>query len=170
MTESQEQAIRSTEAWVQDWVIKHQLCPFARQPMQQGSVRFSASKAVALEPALEALGQELDYFHAHPECDTTLLVYSQGFRDFEQYLDLLELGNALIAELGLETDYQLASFHPDYCFEGAAVNDPSNHTNRSPFPTLHLLRQAQLTQALQHYSNPEQIFERNMALMQRLFK
>ena len=64
--------------------------------------------------------------------------------------------------------YQLASFHPDYCFADADPDDPANYTNRSPCPTLHLLREASLEQALRHVENPEEIPERNIRVAREL--
>jgi hypothetical protein len=64
--------------------------------------------------------------------------------------------------------YQLASFHPNYCFDGSLKNDAANYTNRSPYPMLHLLRESSLEQALAHYPNPEMIPENNIKLTREL--
>ena len=86
------------------------------------------------------------------------------FAEFEDYLDLVELAEALSVELGYEGIYQIASFHPEYCFGGADENDPANYTNRSPYPMVHLLREDSISRALEHYADPEGIPDRNIAL------
>ena len=91
-----------------------------------------------------------------------------GLEDFDDYLDFLAVAEALLVEQGYEGTYQLASFHPDYCFDGAEQDDPANFTNRSPWPMLHLLREAGLEQALAHYPEPEAIPERNIERMGQL--
>jgi len=74
----------------------------------------------------------------------------------------------LLKEQGYEGIYQLASFHPEYRFEGVELNDPANYTNRSPYPMIHILREASVEQALEKYPNPEKIPERNIQLIQGL--
>jgi len=96
------------------------------------------------------------------------LIYAGAFADFDDYLDFLGLAEALLSDQGYEGIYQLASFHPDYSFEEAALDDAANYTNRSPYPMLHLLRESSLEQAIAHYPDPENIPERNIALTREL--
>ena len=156
--------IDATQRWLSSFIIHHNICPFAQREQQRNSIRYHVSQATSLEQALETLMQECAQLDADPETATTLLIFSQGFGDFDDYLDLLTLAEQLMAEQGYEGIYQLASFHPDYCFADSDKGDAANYTNRSPYPMLHLIREAQLEQALAHYPNPEQIPERNIQL------
>jgi hypothetical protein len=100
--------------------------------------------------------------------ETTLLVLTEGLEDFDDYLDLLEIAEALLADRGYEGTFQLASFHPDYVFADAEPDDPANFTNRSPYPMWHLLREAGLERALEHHPDPEGIPARNVEAMREL--
>ena len=96
------------------------------------------------------------------QIETSLLAYPDAFYDFETYLGLVELAEDLLIEQGYEGVYQLASFHPDYRFAETAEDDPANYTNRSPYPMLHLLRESAVEKALENYSQPERIPQRNI--------
>ncbi|MDX1315701.1 MAG: DUF1415 domain-containing protein, partial [Eudoraea sp.] len=100
--------------------------------------------------------------------ETTLFILPQGFDDFENFLDLIDLTNQLIDELGYRSTYQVAHFHPDYCFEGEKENDPANFTNRAPYPTLHLLREASLQKAIESYPDTSAIPDNNIKLARKL--
>lgn len=160
--------LAATRAWVETFVVAHHVCPFAGRELARDSIRFVEVDASDWEVALMTLVEECRHLDETPATETTLLVLSRGVEEFEDYLDLLAIGEALMSEQGYEGTYQLASFHPDYCFEGAAINDAANFTNRSPWPVLHLLREASIEQALAHYPDPAAIPERNIAEMQRL--
>ncbi len=146
-------------------MIGHDICPFAGREVRRDAVRYAVSEGAEFERWLHELAQECQRLDADPEIATTLLIFPRGLEDFETYLDLLALGESLLTSLGYEGVYQLASFHPDYVFEGVGPDDPANFTNRSPEPMLHLLREAELDKALAHYPDPEAIPERNMALL-----
>jgi len=117
-----------------------------------------------LDICLEALVEEMALLDSDTAIETSLLIFTQSVIEFDSFLDCIELANALLIEQGYEGVYQLASFHPDYCFEGEQDNDPANFTNRSPYPMLHLIREASIERALQHYPDPESIPERNIEL------
>ncbi|MDX5376390.1 MAG: DUF1415 domain-containing protein [Halomonas sp.] len=168
MPESLTPACTATRAWVERFVVAHNVCPFARRELVNDTVRFVEVSAKEWEPALEALIDECRRLDATPGIETTLMVLRPGLEDFDDYLDFLAVAEALLVEQGYEGVFQLASFHPDYCFEGAATDDPGNFTNRSPWPMLHLLREAGLERALSHYPDPEAIPERNVEAMRQL--
>lgn len=160
--------LRQSRAWVERFVVAHNVCPFARREVERDSIRYVTVDATSFEPALLALLDECRHLDSHPRTETTLLVILHGVEDFETYLDLLALAEALLEEQGYEGVYQLASFHPDYCFGGTEASDPANYTNRSPWPMLHLLREESLDRALASFAHPERIPERNIALMHEL--
>lgn len=155
--------IEQTKNWVRQVVIGCNFCPFAKKELQLGRIHFEVSSAVEMEAALETFMAECRRLDDNAEIETTLLVFADGFTDFDAYLALVEMAEDLLVEQDYEGVYQVASFHPDYCFAGAAENDPANYTNRSLLPMLHLLREDSLTDALDNFPDPEGIPERNIA-------
>jgi hypothetical protein len=162
--------IARTRRWLERAVIGLNLCPFAKAVYVKQQVRFVLSEACDGDDLLEVLHDELRLLHAaDPELiDTTLIVHPHVLGDFLTYNDFLDRADGLIAELGLEGEIQIASFHPDYQFAGTAADDVSNCTNRSPFPTLHLLREASVERAVAAFPDPDAIVERNIATLEKL--
>lgn len=160
--------VSATRAWLTSFVIAHNICPFARQVYENDSVRFEVIDCTAMEESLTALIEECRHLDAEPKTETTLLIFAEAFSAFDDFLDLVAIAEQLLIEQGYDGIYQLAHFHPDYCFEGSTDEDPSNYTNRSPYPMLHIIREASLEQALRNYPNPENIPERNIALTREL--
>lgn len=162
--------LQATRAWVERAVIGLNLCPFAKAVHSKGLVRYVCSRARDSAALRDALRDELALLAATPaeQIDTTLLVHPWVLADFGDYNDFLDVADALLRELGLDGVLQVASFHPDYRFAGAAPDDPTNATNRAPFPTLHLLREASIDRAVAAFPAPEAIFEANMDTLRRL--
>ncbi|WP_417329893.1 DUF1415 domain-containing protein [Halomonas cupida] len=178
-----ENCLNATRQWVEDFVVAHNVCPFAGREVARNSIEYRQLDGNDLEGALLGLVEVCRYLDETPEVETALLVMPEGLEDFDDYLDALALGEALLIDQGYEGVYQLASFHPDYIFEesvadgtifegsvsdGTDEDDPANYTNRAPWPTWHVIREAGLERALAHYTNPEQIPERNMQRMREL--
>jgi len=166
----EELAIAETRAWVERAVIGLNLCPFAKAPQVKGRVRYIASTARDIETLLTTLIEEVERLAevSDEQIETTLLVHPHALGDFLAYNDFLGVAEDAVAELGLEGVIQVASFHPQYCFAGAGPDDLSNATNRSPYPTLHLLREASIDRAVQAIADAETIYEANIATMDRL--
>lgn len=163
-------AIETTRHWLENVVIGLNLCPFAGLPWRQGRVRFRLSEA-RTQPALaEDLAAELLFLHDADaaECETTLLIHPWVLDDFLDYNDFLDLADRLLEDLKLDGILQIASFHPDYQFADSAADDPANCTNRSPYPMLHLLREASIEAATAKLPNPDLIYERNIETLRQL--
>lgn len=160
--------LNQTRSWVERFVVAHDICPFARREMERDSIRYVATSEHSFEAALLVLIEECRRLDDDSSIETTLLVLPEGVEDFDDYLDLLGLAEALLEDQGYEGVYQLASFHPDYCFHGVEQGDPANYTNRSPWPMLHLLREAGIERALASFPHPERIPERNAALLREM--
>ncbi len=162
--------IKQSQCWLQDFVIKLNLCPFAHQPLRQGRVRFVVSPARSEEQLLQDLLIELRRLASTPseELETTLLIHPWVLKDFLLYNDFLDVVDALLLERNYEGVFQVASLHPDYQFAESEYDDAANYTNRSPFPMLHLLREESLTRVLEKYPEPERIPERNIEIMNQL--
>ena len=165
-----ERALEETRAWVERVVIGLDLCPFAKAPQKQGRVRYVLSEARDAEALLATLVEELNLLAETPaeRTETTLLVHPHVLADFADYNDFLGVAEDAVAELGLEGVIQVASFHPRYRFEGKAEDDVTNATNRSPHPTLHLLREESVERAVAAFPEAEAIWEANVETMRRL--
>ncbi|RUO56495.1 DUF1415 domain-containing protein [Pseudidiomarina homiensis] len=153
--------------WVAEVVVGLNFCPFAHREVEKNRVLYVDSSAQSIESALEDLASAMQQLLEDEQIETTLLVLSQGFHDFDDYLDLLDYAQITLRELNLEGTLQIASFHPHYQFADTADDDVSNYTNRAPFPVLHLLREASLEKVLARYPNPEAIPERNIEVAQQ---
>ncbi len=162
------QALKATQHWLQETVIGFNFCPFAKKELVKKTIDYRVPQTSSQEDALYELLDVFTFMDENPEAETSLLIFEQGFRRFDEYLDLLELANGLLEKEDYEGIYQIASFHPSYIFDGVDEDDPSNYTNRSPFPILHILREESLERALANIDDPEAIPERNIKLAQEL--
>ncbi len=162
--------VEATRQWLEKVVIGLNLCPFAAFPWRQGRVRFRVSDACDQQRLAEDLADELLALQAWVpvECETTLLIHPQVLGDFPDYNDFLDLADRLLEDLALDGTLQIASFHPDYQFADSRPDDPANCTNRSPYPMLHLLREASIEAATANLPDPDVIFERNIKTMREL--
>ncbi len=161
-------ALSACQNWVEKVIIAHNFCPFAKRERDRDSIRYILSPYTTLEHCLQFFADELLYLEDNHSVETSLLVFANGFEDFDQYLELLELSQDVLESIGFSEKFQLASFHPDYCFEGCKEDDVENYSNRSPFPMLHLLREKTVTQVLANYPSPEEIPLRNIAYAKAL--
>ena len=155
--------IEQTLAWVRSFIVEHNICPFAKRELENGSIRVEVVRSKKMEVALEELVAEIEWLNEHPETETTLLVFPTLFKNFDHYLDYVELAESLLEEQGYDGIYQLATFHPDYCFADAEPEEASNYTNRSPYAMVHLLREASVEKAIAFYGDTALIPERNIA-------
>lgn len=162
--------IAQTRAWVDRAVIGLNLCPFAKAPQVKGLVRYVVSTATDPAALLADLIAELERLaeSSAEKLETTLLIHPQVLTDFAEYNDFIEVAEDTVAELDLEGVLQVASFHPDYQFADTAADDLSNATNRSPFPTLHLIREESIDRAVEAFPEAELIYQTNIATLQRL--
>ncbi|MBC7608679.1 MAG: DUF1415 domain-containing protein [Polaromonas sp.] len=165
-----EQVLQKTKHWLEAAVIGLNLCPFAKAVYVKNQVRLVVSKARHADDLLEELDRELDLLVAMPadEIDTTLLIHPTLFEDFLDFNDFLEVADGVVDEHELEGVIQLASFHPQFQFDGTEPDDISNFTNRAPFAILHLLREASVERAVESFPEAESIFEQNIARLESL--
>ena len=146
------------------------LCPFAKAVYVKNQVRLVVSKARHADDLLEELDRELDLLVATPasEIDTTLLIHPTLFIDFLDFNDFLEIAEGVVDEHGLEGVMQLASFHPQFQFDGTEPDDIGNYTNRAPFAIVHLLREESVERAVEAFPQADAIFDTNIATLQKL--
>lgn len=149
-------------------VVGYNLCPFAKRELVRNTVRFVVSEADTEEALLQDLQEELQRLVNEPAIETTLLIHPFVLSDFYDFNNFLDLADSVLIQLELEGIIQIATFHPQYQFGGTMPDDAENYTNRSPYPILHLLREASLESAIERYPDTEEIPARNIALMEEL--
>jgi len=169
-TATGEEIIASTQTWLERAVIGLNLCPFAKSVFVKKQVRYALTAASTPDELLAELEHELTLMvETDPaKLDTTLLIHPLAMTEFLDFHFFLGEVDALIRNLGFEGVFQIASLHPQYEFAGSEPDDIANYTNRSPYPTLHLLRESSIDRAVAAFPDAEAIFERNIETMERL--
>ncbi|MEH6639804.1 MAG: DUF1415 domain-containing protein [Porticoccaceae bacterium] len=162
--QAHEAIVQHVQTWLAEVIIGFNFCPFARREFEAGRIRYRVLDSTKKKLAIKALLEEFQFLDDHGSTETTLLVFADGFREFYAYLDLVDQAQRALEDSGYEGVYQLASFHPDYLFEGEAVDDASHYTNRAPHPMIHVLRESSIARAVASDPNTDQIPERNKAL------
>ena len=162
--------ITSTQQWLERAVIGLNLCPFAKAVYVKRQIRYAVTAATTAKGLLAELRHEIELLgKANPdEIDTTLLIHPQALTDFIDYHRFLKQADVAIRNLGQEGRLQIASFHPAYEFAGSAPDDIANFTNRSPYPMLHLLREASIDRAVMAFPDAATIYERNIDTLRKL--
>jgi hypothetical protein len=162
--------VKNTRRWLEKMVVGLNLCPFSHNVIAQDQVHYAICDATIDAQLKQFYVNELQRLLGANENDvaTSLLMFTRGLEEFDDYLALLDWFQQLLEKAELTEHVQLASFHPQYQFEGVAANDLSHFTNRSPYPTIHLLRQDQMTKALAHVLDPEKIYIDNIKTLNKL--
>ena len=170
MTIAQDSIISQTQDWLTQAVIGLNLCPFAKSVHVKEQIRYVVSEAETPEALLEDLINELTVLRdTDPEqLDTTLLIHPKVLGNFEDFNDFLDVVDAAVEDMELDGELQVASFHPQYQFEGTEPEDIENYTNRTPYPTLHLLREASIERAVDSFPDAADIYETNMETLRKL--
>jgi len=158
----------SVQQWVNTFVVDLNLCPFAKRELVKDRVRFVVSDANNEEALLLHLHAELERLENNSDIETTLLIHPLILNDFDAYNQFLDDADGLLQEMQLDGVFQIASFHPAYQFGGTDIDDAENYTNRSPYPMLHILREASLDAVLATTEHTDQIPVRNIALMNEM--
>ena len=165
MNEGIELAVRR---WVETAVIGLNLCPFAKREWLANRVRLVVNSTESVEVLLESLSHELDRLASDTKIETTLLIHPNTLRSFEDYNQFLGMADQLISLLQFDGFFQIASFHPEYQFDGLDANQVENYTNRSPYPILHILREESLEYAISQHPNTQEIPNTNIRRLRDL--
>jgi hypothetical protein len=170
MSASDDVYVRDTRRWLERAVIGLNLCPFAKAVHVKGLVHFAVGNALSPAEILDELAAQLDALgQVDPEVrETTLLVVPHCLQDFLEFNDFMARAERMLRKRGLEGLIQLASFHPHFHFEGTEEDDITNFTNRSPYPTIHLLREESIDRAVAAFPRPESIYETNMETLRQI--
>jgi hypothetical protein len=168
--ETTDEILVATRQWLEKAVIGLNLCPFAKAVYIKDQIRYVVSRAATTEALLAELTAELKALAAADpvETDTTLLIHPRVLVDFLEYNEFLGVADAAVIELELEGVLQIASFHPRYQFAGSDPEDIANYTNRSPYPMLHLLREASVDRAVAAFPEAAEIYDGNIATLRLL--
>ena len=160
---SNERAITETRNWITNVVVGCNFCPFAARELKLDTIYYQVESSTKPETILQAFLNECKRLDENEKIETSLLILTEAYQDFDEYLDLVDLAEQLIEEEDYEGIYQVASFHPDYRFADAAPDDPANFTNRSIYPMLHLLREESIERVLENFRDPDSIPSNNIA-------
>jgi hypothetical protein len=165
-----DEAVAATRRWLERAVIGLNLCPFAESAYRGSRVRFQVSEQRSAAGLLEDLRAELLWLQAADptECETALLIHPWVLNDFAEYNEFLDVCDALVADLELEGELQVASFHPHYQFAQTQPEDIDNYTNRSPYPMLHVLRESSVERAVAAVGDTDEIYLRNIRTLRQL--
>jgi hypothetical protein len=168
--ESTDFIIRKTRDWVEHFVIRLNLCPFAKKVFDEEKIRYVVLNSHKIADLTKMLLDELFFLNkTNPSrIETTLLICPNLLQDFGKFNDYLAIADEILIEMSLIGEIQIASFHPQYQFAGTQPNDPENYTNRSPYPMLHLLREESIEKALKNFPHPEEIPKKNIEKMNQL--
>ncbi len=156
------------QRWLDTMVIAHNFCPFASYVRDNNQIRYAECQSTDMADVLTVLQRECELLDSEPAIATTLLILPTGWSTFDDFLLLIDMAQQCIGHWGYSGVYQLATFHPDYLFEGESPESASHFTNRAPHPVLHIIREKDITRALAHYGDPESIPENNIAKAEAL--
>lgn len=167
---NQDEVIAATRTWLEKAVIGLNLCPFAKAVHIKDQVRYVVSAASSAEELLQDLVKELEVLAESnaEKIETTLLIHPYVMNDFLDFNDFLDVADGAVEELDLDGILQVASFHPYYQFADTNIDDIENFTNRSPYPTLHLLREESIDKAVEAFPEADEIYEKNIRTLKDL--
>jgi hypothetical protein len=168
MTTLDERITQETMQWVRTFVIELNLCPFAKRELERNTIRTHVSHAQSDEQAFDDFRAEIVTLNTETSIETTLLLFPDYLNDFFDYLDFVDKAVVWLEKKGFEGIYQIATFHPQYCFANEPVSDVTHYTNRTPYPMLHLLREAQVEKAIAFYGDTSDIPVKNMQTLRHL--
>ncbi len=165
---SSDQIIVQTKQWINSFIIEYNICPFARRAFINKQIYFAVIESISIENCLYDVFVECQRLDNQKDIETTFLIFPDYFDHFDEFLNFLALSEELLKLHSYEGIYQLASFHPAYCFENTTKQDPENFTNKSPYPMLHLIREASVSKAISSFPHPELIPQNNIDLTRKL--
>lgn len=165
MDQDDQRYIVATKKWVKDFVLRLNLCPFAHKVFEEDKIRYQLCNSSAVEELLEFFWQEIEFLTENERFQNTSLIVLPQLTEFENYLSVYYAMETLLEQTEMHEYFQLASFHPNYVFDGSSPNDPSNFTNRSPYPIIHILSVNEVAKGIKTYDKVEEIPFKNIALM-----
>ncbi len=178
---------KNTKKWFEEWILKLNLCPFAHAVHAQEQIRFEIEESDDFKKCVQKAVAEIDFLIEHDSdshsedeiteddteyyIDTTLLVFPNqtNFKEsFEDFLDFVALVELYLEQNELDSEFQLVAFHPNFIFEVEELNSKSHYTNRSPYPTLHILREKSVQKATESFGNVALIPQKNIEKLEKM--
>ncbi len=153
---------KSLQKWIEDVIIKYKFCPFAKAEVIANRIRYLECPKQNLQKATESIIEECFYLNHHPASETSLLIFDDEYKDFFHFLALIESVDDILDRVELREAFQIAHFHPNYLFDGEPQNSPTHYTNRAPYPTIHIIRQASIERVMKGREDSQDIVERNL--------
>ena len=171
MDTSRHHIIETTQEWIKDFVLKLNLCPFAHLPFKEDKIHYAIADQATLEEQMFFFWQEVELIEklGREEISNSLIIFPNTLQHFDEYLGFLELANELLEKQNKEHLFQLASFHPDYLFGDSPIGDVKHHTNRSPFPMIHILRVDEVEEAIDMHPDTDKIPDTNRETLVKYF-
>lgn len=157
MISTHQEIINRTLCWIKTFIIEYTICPFSSHVIKHESLAMSLSTESSKKSCYAELIHVIETLENNSSIETALILFPTYFSDFYDYLDFANRAEQILIKRGYEGMYQLATFHPEYCFADANPDDVTNYTNRSPYPMLHILRETSIDTAIEFYGNTEQI-------------
>ncbi len=162
-------SIALTQAWIQDFIIKESICPFASVPFRRDTISYTLGSQRSFPETIQEVFSICMQMRSDLSIDTAFYIIDDLDYRFEDLMELNLACTQLLREADLDSEFQLVSFHPRFQYEGIAIESPVHFTNRSPYPMLHLLRESDVTRAVDNYGDISSILDQNKATTQRLF-
>jgi uncharacterized protein len=159
---STDKVIEQTKKWITDVVVGCNFCPFAARELKRGSIYYEVLDDATNENTLKAVVKIFSLLDSDETIETALIILPNDYDSFSTYLDIVDKAEILLEKENYEGIYQIASFHPKYMFAGSTIIDPSNYTNRSPYPMLHFLREESVSRAVDAHPNIDDVPEQNV--------
>ncbi len=161
-----EKIINQSKKWITNVVVGCNFCPFASREVKRDTIHYEVLEAADIETVLQSVAATFLLLDNEDAIETALLILPNGFETFTDYLELVDIAEGLLEKEDYEGIYQIASFHPDYLFAGSTKSDPSNYTNRSPYPMLHFLREDRVSEAIDSHPDIDSVPDANIAFTQ----
>ena len=172
--------------WVRRVVIGLNLCPFAEKPFKgisDGKMKFEVIRGQDEEEIIRQVLAECFVRTTKP--GTSILICPDLYpSDFESFLEIQNiLSDGLLVDNDLTDDIQIAPFHPLFQFadvekegEDDDIGDTDgasegfdNYTNRSPYPIFHILREEEVSKAVDLLDgDSSKVWGRNVDLLEEL--
>jgi len=162
-------AISLTKQWIQQFIIKESICPFASVPFAKDQITYSLSTDKSFPESIQEVIGICMQMRSDPTINTAFYIMENDSYYFEDLLELNLACTEVLVDTDLDSDFQLVSFHPDFLFGGYLEDDPIHNTNRSPYPMLHILREDEVSRAVDSYGDTSNILQNNKVTTQRLF-
>ena len=168
MNKTNQHYIKTTQTWIREFVVKHNICPFAKREVDNDTIAYHLVIPDSPEAILQAIVNACGQLDQHTDTATSFVITPGLSASFDYYLDVLAMAEQLLIDEGYEGIYQIASFHPKYCFADSDESDLANYSNRSPYPLFHLLREDMLSNVVDKIDDPDAIPERNITYLREM--